>query len=86
MRDPIHISDALMVLASFEWWRESGLSRLMFLQPTFGSLGKSLCIKGQNEKSFLPKIPTFLQWKLPEFGDIKKREFFRALHNSKPAD
>ena len=56
----IMIFDALVTLASSQWRQEGGLSRSMFLQPGFSGLGGNLCIRGRNEESFLPKVPTFL--------------------------
>ena len=94
VRDPIPIFDALVVLASSQYGgTKRGCRNQCFFSWKLGSLGRSLCIRGQNEKTkktknkktFLPKVPPFLPWKLPAFCDVRKREFIRALHNGKPA-
>ena len=75
VRDPIPIFDALVVLASSQYGgTKAGCRDRCFFSWRFGNLGGSLCIRGQNEKSFLPKVTTFLPWKLVAFGDVKKRD------------
>ena len=53
MRDPIPIFDALVVLESSQYGgTKAGCGDRCFFSWRFGSLGGSLCIRGQNEESF----------------------------------
>ena len=86
VRDPIPIFDAFEILACSQYGgMKAGCRERYFFSWRFGSLGGSLCFRGQNEQSLLPKVPTFSPWKLPAIGDVEKREFNRGLHNGKPA-
>ena len=82
VHDPIPIFGSLVVLAIPNGGTKVGCRDLCFFSWRFSSLDGSLCIRGQNKESFLPKDPTFLPWKLPVLGDVKKKKFIRRLHNS----
>ena len=73
MHDQIPIFDALVVS---QWLHEGGLSKWMPLQLQIRQFRRKLVRKGVKQRIFLPKVCTCLPWKLPVFGDFKKRSSF----------
>ena len=84
-RDHVALNTVRLETEKERWgWNggsKAGRRYRYFFSWRFGSLGGRLCIRGQNEESFLLYVSAFLSWKLPVFRDIKKRAFIRALRN-----